>query len=176
MNKRLLFEAVFLIIAGVAVVACDSYLTNKAAAKIEIFYFFSPDCPNCKAAKPIMDSLKPEIESRKIKLVELNVKESNNWSPIYTYLAQRISRAMNADFLPIPTAVVRQSGRFYTFIGKESIPDLNDFLHRWARTKRVTASLKKQSFNLKDCISCHTSRNLALPSTYNCSYCCHFGK
>ncbi len=140
---------------------------------MEIFYFFSPDCPNCKAVKPIIDSLRPEMGRKKIKFVELNVKESNTWNGVYKYFAQKLSQKMGTDFLPIPTAVIWRSGRFYTFVGMKSVPELNDYLHLWAGTKRVTATLKKLSFNLKDCISCHTSRNLALPSTYNCSFCCH---
>ncbi len=58
-GKRFYIEAACLFIVGVLIVYSAGYLQDRAAEKMEIYYFFSPDCPNCKAAKPFIDELMP---------------------------------------------------------------------------------------------------------------------
>jgi thiol-disulfide isomerase/thioredoxin len=142
-GKRFYIEAAALFVIGVLIISSSVYLRNKEAEKMTIYYIFSPDCPNCNAAKPIIDSLRPEIEKKKIQFVELNVKEFDQWRAIYKYLTLRLLQKVDSPSLPIPTAVVRRNGRFYTFVGKDSVSDLNDFLHLWVGTKKIPATLKK---------------------------------
>ncbi|NCO84433.1 MAG: hypothetical protein COS28_01020 [Nitrospirae bacterium CG02_land_8_20_14_3_00_44_33] len=176
MKKKLFLEAIFLTIIGISLVAFNVYRQNRAASKMEIFYFYSPECPNCKEVKPFIESLRDELKKKKTKFVELNVKEHEGWNPIYKFLAQKISQKINTDFIPLPTATVRHRERFYTFIGKDEIINhLNDFLLSHAGIKKITARLNKQSLNVAECISCHTARNLPPPSTLNCTFCCHRG-
>lgn len=143
MKKRLLLEAISLLILTAIIVVFAIYTQNKTASQMEVFYFYSPDCPNCKAVKPFIESLKDELKKKKTKFVELNIKEHDRWNPLYKILAGKISQKLKTDFIPLPTAVVRHRGRFFTFIGKDDVLNLNDFFHLHAGTKRLAAKLDK---------------------------------
>jgi len=174
MKNRLIFEILFLSIFSALIILFNEYLQNRAASKMEIFYFYSPDCLNCKEIKPFIESLKDELQKKNARFVELNVKEYDRWSPLYRILSEKIVQKLNTNFLPIPTTSVRQRGRFYTFIGKDEIINhLNDFLYDRGRIKRISAKLERQEFKIQGCLSCHRSKNIPFPSTFNCTFCCH---
>jgi len=173
MRRRVLFENVGFVLISILVLAYTVYTRNAEIAKIEVFYYYSPDCPNCSSVRPFVDELKGELAKKKIKFVELNVKEPFSWNPIYRLLAEKIVAALKTDFIPIPTASVRFRGRFRTAIGKEEVLHLNDFFHQYAGTRLLTAKLNEQAFKIEDCLACHKARNLPPPSTLNCTFCCH---
>lgn len=173
MNKKVFFETVaFLIISSLAL-AYTVYAHGNTLSKIKVFYYYSPDCPNCKAAKPFIDSLKPELSKKNIRFIDLNIKKPESWNPTYRWLAEKIVATLKTNFLPIPTASVWYRGRFYTFVGKDEVLSMNDFFHQKAGTKLISAKLKEQQFQIEKCLGCHEERKIPPPSTYNCTFCCH---
>lgn len=173
MKRKILGEiAVFLSLTVFTMLAIIYTLDNRAA-EMQLFYFYSPECPNCKAVKLFVESLLPELEKKRIVFAEIDVTKNDN--PIYRMLAEKIAEKIGTNFIPIPTAVVRYEGRFHTFIGKEEVLALSDFFRLRAGTKALAAKLKEEPFDKETCISCHKSRNIPLPSTFNCTFCCHRG-
>jgi thiol-disulfide isomerase/thioredoxin len=176
MRRRVLYENVGFVLIGILVLAYSVYTRNAEIAKMEVYYYYSPDCPNCQSVRPFVDELKEELTKKKIKFVELNVKETHLWNPIYRWLAQKIISTIKTDFIPIPTAAVRFRGRFHTAFGKEEVLYLNDFFHQYAGTRLLTAKLNKLSFSMSECLDCHKARKIPPPSTFNCTFCCHRSK
>ncbi len=174
-GRRFYIEAMVLFVAGVMIVYSSIYLRDLDASTMEIYYFFSPDCPNCNEVQPFINELRPELLKKKVRFIPLNTKDSENWDAIYKYLAFKISEKLGTDYLPTPTAIIRFKGRFYTLIGKNEVLQMNDFLHLRAGTRLVKAALRDQKFRIEECIGCHEARNLPPPSAYNCTFCCHRG-
>jgi len=176
LGRRFFIEAFVLLSLGVVIISLNVLLRDQAASNMKIYYFYSPDCPNCKALIPFFKELAPELDKKKIAFVPVSIKNAEKWTDVQKFLALRLMQKMGIDYIPIPTATVWHNGKFFTMVGKDEILGLSGFLHVRAGTKLVKAKLNNERFKVEDCVSCHEARKIPLPSTYNCTYCCHRSK
>ncbi len=178
MKKRFFAEIALILVLAVSnlglAIYVQRYVQKENIAQLQLFFFYSPECPNCKASKPIMVELMKELVKKHVTVRPLNVLEEVTWDLPSRLVAQKVQRALGVDFIPLPTAVVWKPGRFlYTFVGRDSIPKLADFFVKNAGIGNITAKLDIQNMPKEECLACHKERKLPPPSTYNCTYCCH---
>ncbi len=141
---------------------------QKAGEEVKIYYFYSPTCPNCREVEPFISYLK---NSTDVSFVVCNVKNFDSCSDESKSVAKSVYKKLG--FFGVPTAVVEVKGNRTVFVGKYEVLRLSEFLERMGyKVERI--EIKEKKYDVSECLNCHRERKIPPPSTFTCSYCCHF--
>ncbi len=136
--------------------------------RVEVYFYYSPYCPHCRAVEPYMKLLKEKLGDE-VEFYFCNVNDPRNCSK------KAIDVARRYPFEWIPTVIVFADGKVYRLTGTDQVLRLGDILKEYG-INPPPAKLGKESFSVEYCIRCHEERGLPPPSNFTCDRCCHRGR
>ncbi len=131
--------------------------------KIEVFFYYSPNCPACRMVEPYMNLLKEKV--RDVRFYFCNVNDLKNCSK------ESIAVARMYRFRYIPTVIVL-AGNVTELTGCYEVLRLGEILESYG-IKTPNVVFENVSYSVEECIKCHEEKRIPPPSSFNCSYCCH---
>jgi thiol-disulfide isomerase/thioredoxin len=140
---------------------------SSQTAEAKVFFYFSPTCPSCVKIKPYMDLMRGEVEEVNFDFCNVsNFKACTNESQ---WVAKHIG------LMGVPTVVLMYGNNVTVLVGWRNVAKLGNYLQEIGiDTPDVVYGSK--NYDVQDCIKCHEERGIAPPSTYNCTYCCHYSQ
>ncbi len=133
-------------------------------AEVKVFFYFSPNCPNCAKIEPYMYFIKS-----KVKQVDFDFCDISNSS---TCTNESLWVARHIGLIGVPTAVFMYKNNVTVLVGWRDVGKLGSYFAR-AGIGVPDISYGNESYNVQECIECHNEKGISPPSTYNCTYCCH---
>ena len=137
--------------------------------KVEIYYYYDPECPNCIAIAPYMEFIRAHIPAQ-FDFCDLTEPDTcTNTSKSLLALAIRSLNISPA----VPMVIVKSEDEARVLIGRNKISTLDTILSEKYGIPSPIFRYGNVEYRLNDCIQCHKVRNLPIPSRYECTSCCH---
>jgi hypothetical protein len=77
------------------------------------------------------------------------------------------------NLMAVPTAVIIHDNNTTILLGWREVAKVGYNLNKLG-IDTPDVFYRHESYDVQDCVNCHNKRNIAPPSTYNCTYCCHY--
>ncbi len=131
----------------------------------KVYFYYLPKCPSCEKIKPYMEKMRQEVVGAEFEFCDV----SN-----YTTCSNKsLNVANNSDLEGMPTVILIEGNNTTVMLGWKEVGNLSQNL-RELGVESPNVTYRYQTYEIADCINCHEQRNLPPPSTYNCTYCCHY--
>ncbi len=146
--------------------------TEKAGVtpySVEIYYYYDPECPNCRAVEPYMEFLSSHVKAE-FDFCDLTKPEtcSNMSKSLFVHAIKSLNISP-----AVPMAIIKSGNDAKVLLGRNKIPQLDRVLSEEYGIPSPVFKFGDMEYRLNDCIQCHKARNLPIPSKYECSSCCH---
>lgn len=131
----------------------------------KVYFYYLPKCPSCEKIKPYMEKMKQEVTGAQFDFCDVsNYSACSNKS---------LNVADNNDLEGMPTVILVHGNNTTVMLGWKKVGNLSQNL-RELGVESPNVTYKYRTYEIEDCINCHEQRDLPPPSTYNCTYCCHY--
>lgn len=170
-KKAIIFAALFLVAASIGfkiITSDDVGETPEGKSLITLHYFYLRTCPNCQAVKPYMTYIEnkyPEVTFHKYDL------KNNEGGIEFSFYSHKLDNPSGG----VPFAVlVGDDGREMTsFLGRVEVMELEKAITTKLKLPAPTKNYEVPEIMVEGCKECHVAKNLPMPSTYSCDFCCH---
>jgi thiol-disulfide isomerase/thioredoxin len=151
-----------LILLSITLVGCAEKLEKSEEKAITVYFYYRPDCPACQKVKPYMNMIS-QTEGVGFDFCNLAIMNCSSDS---------INILRKVELRYIPSAVVKVQNKMHILVGTNDVLKLGELLEEYgARTPEVM--YKNASYSIVECIRCHEEENIAPPTTFSCTPCCH---
>lgn len=172
-EKKIIIATIFFLIAisvgfTLFTTSNDNGENLKGESDFAVYYFYLRTCPNCQAVKPYMTYL--ESKYTQITFHKYDLKNNEGVKEFAFY-----SDMTNNPRGGVPFAVLAgdEGGEMMSFLGRIEVMELEKAICSKLGLPVPTKVYEMPAPLVEGCKECHIERNLPMPSTYSCEYCCH---